>query len=203
MKFFLSLCLPLMLFANIYEEFSDFAYEKRAEQNFKISDVKLVDFYQNKEFCLQMIIGPKEVRVIQNSTKCEKFAKDKSFLDFLNHDFLSLYQKDNAALQKELQSLKKAMRDIMVYYKLRLKLDKAMIKNSNISILELDEKGGTLLYKINNQVCVGIELFKEDKMKMKIYGIENLDKECKFFIASPAFKELSYTKNAFRLYALE
>ncbi|MBS4240781.1 hypothetical protein [Campylobacter vulpis] len=192
-----------MLLANIYKEFSDFAYEKKAGQGFKISDVKLVDFYQNKEFCLQMLIGAKEVRVLKNSVKCEKLAKDKSFLTFLNGDFLSLYHQDDTALQKELQSLKKAMRDIMVYYKLRLKLDKAMIKDSNVSILKLDENGGTLFYKINHQACVGIELFKEDKMKMKIYGIENLDKECKFFISSPAFKELSYTKNEFRLYVLE
>lgn len=203
MKIFLTLCLPLMLLANIYEEFSDFAYEKRAGQGFKISDVKLVDFYQNEKFCLQILIDSKEVRVIKNSIKCENLAKDKSFLDFLNNDFLSLYHQDDTALQKELLSLKKVMRDIMVYYKLRLKFDKAMIKDPNISILKLDENGGTLLYKINNQACVGIELFKENKMKMKIYGIENLDKKCKFFISSPAFKELSYTKNEFRLYVLE
>ncbi|EAH8538230.1 hypothetical protein EWF09_08125, partial [Campylobacter jejuni] len=64
--------------------------------------------------------------------------------------------------------------------------------------------GGTLLYKINNQACVGIELTRHDsRMAMKIYGIENLDKECKLFIQSPSFKDLSYTKKDFKWYYLE
>ncbi len=82
---------------------------------------------------------------------------------------------------------------------------KDMSKNKNLDILNIDEKdGGTLLYKINNQACVGIELTRYDsRMAMKIYGIENLDKECKLFIQSPSFKDLSYTKKDFKWYYLE
>lgn len=71
----------------------------------------------------------------------------------------------------------------MIYYKLRYSFSKDvkdMSKNKNLDILNI---GGTLLYKINNQACVGIELTRHDsRMAMKIYGIENLDKECKLFI---------------------
>ncbi|WP_279042114.1 hypothetical protein [Campylobacter helveticus] len=204
MKFLVIFCfLPLMLLANVYEEFSDFAYEKRAGGNFNLSEVRLVDYYKNKKFCLQMIVSSKEVSILKSSLECEKLAKDKSFLEFLNRDFLNLYHKDTNALKKELEALKKVMRDIMVHYKLWLKFDENMIKEPNLSILNLNQDGGTLLYKINNQACVGIELFKEEKAKIKIYGIENLDKECKFFISSPAFKELSYSESGFRLYVLE
>ncbi|WP_270960301.1 hypothetical protein [Campylobacter upsaliensis] len=192
----------LPLLANVYEEFSDFAYEK-VGRNFTLSEAKVVDYYQNKNFCLQLLVMPKKVMILKNSLECADLVKDESFLEFLNQDFLSLYYKDTNTLKKELDALKKVMQDIMVYYKIHSRFDEGMIKNPNLNILKLDENGGTLLYKINNQACVGIELFKENKMKMKIYGIENLDKKCKFFISSPAFKELSYTKNEFRLYVLE
>lgn len=75
------------------------------------------------------------------------------------------------------KNLKNTMQDIMIYYKLRYSFSKDvkdMSKNKNLDILNIDEKdGGTLLYKINNQTCVGIELTRHDsRMAMKIYGIE-------------------------------
>ncbi|HEB8062425.1 TPA: hypothetical protein RZJ77_001694, partial [Campylobacter coli] len=115
---------------------------------------------------------------------------------------------DGYIIHENLQDLKKAMQDIMIYYKLRFAFSdniQDMSKNKNLSILNIDKKeGGTLLYKINNQACVGIELTRHNsRMAMKVYGIENLDKECKFFIQAPSFKNISFTKNDFKWYYLE
>lgn len=195
-------------FANIYEKLSDFAYEKKPNKDFKSYEVKLIEFSQNNKACLELLIQAEQVRILKSYNSCQALAKDENFQNFLNEDFLKLYKNDGYFVNKNLQELKKAMQDIMIYYKLRYSFSKDigdMSRDKNLSILNIDEKkGGILLYKINNQACVGIELKKyNSKMAMKIYGIENLDKECKLFIQAPSFKELSYTQKDFKWYYLE
>jgi len=205
---FIFLSLYSLSFANIYEKLSDFAYEKKPNKDFKSYEVKLVEFSQDNKACLELLIQAEQVRILKSYNSCQALAKDENFQNFLNEDFLKLYKNDGYFVNKNLQELKKAMQDIMIYYKLRYSFSKDigdMSRDKNLSILNIDEKkGGILLYKINNQACVGIELKEHNsKMAMKIYGIENLDKECKLFIQAPSFKELSYTQKDFKWYYLE
>ncbi|HEB9345408.1 TPA: hypothetical protein RZK45_000154 [Campylobacter coli] len=195
-------------FANVYEKLNDFAYEKKPNKDFKIQEVKLIQFSQNNKNCLDLLIEVGQVRILKSYNECQKLSKDTEFQKFLNDDFLKLYKNDGYIIHENLQDLKKAMQDIMIYYKLRFAFSdniQDMSKNKNLSILNIDKKeGGTLLYKINNQDCVGIELTRHNsRMAMKVYGIENLDKECKFFIQAPSFKNISFTKNDFKWYYLE
>ncbi|HEB9337966.1 TPA: hypothetical protein RZK48_000956 [Campylobacter coli] len=195
-------------FANVYEKLNDFAYEKKPNKDFKIQEVKLVQFSQNNKNCLDLLIEAGQVRILKSYNECQKLSKDTEFQKFLNDDFLKLYKNDGYIIHENLQDLKKAMQDIMIYYKLRFAFSdniQDMSKNKNLSILNIDKKeGGILLYKINNQACVGIELARyNSRMAMKVYGIENLDKECKFFIQAPSFKNISFTKNDFKWYYLE
>lgn len=205
---FIFLNLYSLGFANIYEKLSDFAYEKKPNKDFKSYEVKLIEFSQDNKACLELLIQAERVRILKSYNSCQALAKDENFQNFLNEDFLKLYKNDGYFVNKNLQELKKAMQDIMIYYKLRYSFSKDiedMSRDKNLSILNIDEKkGGILLYKINNQACVGIELKKHNsKMAMKVYGIENLDKECKLFIQAPFFKELSYTQKDFKWYYLE
>ncbi|HEB9304021.1 TPA: hypothetical protein RZK46_000680 [Campylobacter coli] len=195
-------------FANVYEKLNDFAYEKKPNKDFKIQEVKLIQFSQDNKNCLDLLIEAGQVRILKSYNECQKLSKDTEFQKFLNEDFLKLYKNDGYIIHENLQDLKKAMQDIMIYYKLRFAFSdniQDMSKNKNLSILNIDKKeGGTLLYKINNQACVGIELTRHNsRMAMKVYGIENLDKECKFFIQAPSFKNISFTKNDFKWYYLE
>ncbi len=195
-------------FANVYEKLNDFAYEKKPNKDFKIQEVKLIQFSQNNKNCLDLLIEAGQVRILKSYNECQKLSKDTEFQKFLNDDFLKLYKNDGYIIHENLQDLKKAMQDIMIYYKLRFAFSdniQDMSKNKNLSILNIDKKeGGILLYKINNQACVGIELTRHNsRMAMKVYGIENLDKECKFFIQAPSFKNISFTKNDFKWYYLE
>lgn len=207
-KIFFLLSISTLALANIYENFSDFAYEKKPNKDFKIQEVKLVHFSKDNEDCLEILIEAKKVRIIKSYNVCQKFENDENFKAFLNKDFLELYNNNGKFVDENLRNLKNTMQDIMIYYKLRYSFGKDikdMSKNPNLSILNIDEKkGGTLLYKINNQACVGIELAKHNsRMAMRVYGIENLDKKCKLFIQSPSFKDLSYTRTDFNWYYLE
>lgn len=202
-KIFILFCICVSLMADIYEELNDYAY-KKSGANFKSEKVDLLSFYKDGQKCVDLLLGSKNIRVLEGFYSCKDLEKDKNFENFLNKEFLILYQSDRSELDKEMQRLRQLMRDIMVHYKLYHRLDKNMVKNSAVEFLKLEKNEANLLFRINKQACVGIEIFKEkNKMAMKIYGIENLDKSCKFFISSPFFKELSYTSKAFRLYYLE
>lgn len=202
-KILILFCVCVSLMADIYEELSDYAYKKNSE-NFKSKKVELLSFYKDGKKCVDLLLSSKNIRVLESFYSCKNLEKDINFENFLNKEFLMLYQSDMSELDKEMQHLKQLMRDIMVYYKLYHRLDKDMVKNSAVEFLKLEKYEANLLFRINKQACVGIEIFKEkNKMAMKIYGIENLDKACNFFISSPFFKELSYTNKAFRLYYLE
>lgn len=195
------------IFANIFESLKDFAYDKKVNQNISIKKAEILSFYDNKNPCIELLITDNEVSILKTFDSCKKL-NNATFLEFLNKDFLSLYQDKQLTLKKELKNLKNAMQDIMIYYKLHCSFSKDikdMSKNQNLTILNIDEKeGGVLLYKINNQACIGIELQKiNNRMAMKVYGIENLDRQCKILIDSPSFKNLSYSKKDFNLYYLE
>lgn len=197
----LGIFVPLM--ADIYEEFNDFAYAKKGK-NFQTSGAQILSFFKDGKKCVDLLVETERVRVLEGFDACQILENDKAFKDFLSGDFLALYQSDLANLNESLEHLKQVMRDIMVHYKLHRRLEKNMIKTARVEFLELKDEGAHLLFKINNQACVGLELFKDTgRMAMRIYGIENLDKACKFFTASPSFKSLSYTDKAFRLYYLE
>ncbi|MBZ7954906.1 hypothetical protein [Campylobacter molothri] len=202
------LSLYSLSYANIYEYLSDFAYKKKSDKNFKIDNVKIVHFSKNNKECLELLIKPNQVQILKTYNSCKNLEKDSNFNDFLNRDFLNLYKNDGQTISEMIQDLKRAMQDIMIYYKLHYNFSQNindMSKNKNLSILNIDPKGGgTLLYKVNNQACVGIELLRHNsKMAMKVYGIENLDKKCKFFTESPDFKDISYTAKDFNWYYLE
>ncbi|TKX32435.1 hypothetical protein [Campylobacter aviculae] len=202
------LSLYSLSYANIYEDLSDFAYKKNSDKNFKVESAKIVHFFKNSKECLDLLIGPNQVQILKTYNSCKNLEKDLNFNNFLNHDFLTLYKNDGQMIRQITRDLKNAMQDIMIYYKLHYSFSQNkddMSKNPNLDILNIDPKeGGTLLYKVNNQACVGIELLRHNsKMAMKIYGIENLDKKCKLFIESPDFKNISYTMKDFNWYYLE
>ncbi|TKX30959.1 hypothetical protein [Campylobacter estrildidarum] len=203
------LSLYSLSYANIYEDLSDFAYKKVSDENFKVENAKIVHFFKNNKECLDLLISPKQVQILKSYNSCKNLEKDVDFNNFLNKDFLTLYKNDGKFIQEKILDLKNVMQDIMLYYKLHYAFSKDikdMSKNKNLNVLNsIDTKeGGTLLYRINNQTCVGIELKKHNsKMAMKIYGIENLDKKCKLFIESPDFKNISYTTKDFNWYYLE
>ena len=204
-KLVLLLFLKCLALANVYEILSDFAYEKSQNKELKITDAKLLSLKQNQKPCLEILLTQNEVFILKAYQICKNLENDKAFKAFLNNDFLSLYK--NKPDLSELNSIKNAMRELMIYYKLHFSFAKNlsdMSKNKNLRILNLNENGGILLYKINEQDCVTFELSKHNnKMSMIIYGLENLDKKCKILVNSPSFKELSYTKNGFVRYYLE
>lgn len=209
MKFLLFLCLSFAFaFSNIYEKLSDFAYEKKPNKDIKLQESRVLSVQDKGKDCVELLITKDKVRILQVFDACQNLQKDQNFKDFLESDFLKLYQDDKEFIMTHLKSLQRIMQDLMLYYKLHFSFSnelEKMSKNPNLSILKLDEKeGGTLLFHVDNEACVSIELARTTgKMAMRIQGIENLNKECKIFIHSPAFKQLSFTKKDFIIYALE
>lgn len=203
-KITLLLLIYSLSYANIYEILNNFAYDKKSE-NIAIEKVNLVHFSYKKEKCVDFIIKDNEINILNTFNSCKNLKEDESFIHYLNQNFLPLYKQDNKFILQTIAEIQNIMRDIMVYYKIYYNLDQNMIRNNKIQILSLDKKnGGLLLYKLNQEVCVGIELGKHnEKMAMKIYGIENLEKQCHMLINSPIFKNLSYTKNDFKWYYLD
>lgn len=125
-------------FANIYEKLNDFAYEKKPNKDFKIQEVKLVQFSQENKDCLELLIEAGQVRILNSYNSCQKLSKDESFQKFLNEDFLKLYKNNGYLINENLQNLKNTMQDIMIYYKLRYSFSKDvkdMSKNKNLDIL--------------------------------------------------------------------
>ncbi|HEB7717360.1 TPA: hypothetical protein RZJ41_001488, partial [Campylobacter coli] len=122
-------------FANVYEKLNDFAYEKKPNKDFKIQEVKLVQFSQDNKKCLDLLIEAGQVRILKSYNECQKLSKDIEFQKFLNEDFLKLYKNDGYIIHENLQDLKKAMQDIMIYYKLRFAFSdniQDMSKNKNL-----------------------------------------------------------------------
>ncbi|EAH9128238.1 TPA: hypothetical protein R4764_001656, partial [Campylobacter jejuni] len=66
-------------FANIYEKLNDFAYEKKPNKDFKIQEVKLVQFSQENKDCLELLIEAGQVRILNSYNSCQKLSKDESF----------------------------------------------------------------------------------------------------------------------------
>ncbi|MPV82103.1 hypothetical protein GC020_06615, partial [Campylobacter hepaticus] len=54
--------LYILSFANTYEKFNDFAYEKKSNKNFKIQELQLVTFFKNKQNCLEFLIEKDQIR---------------------------------------------------------------------------------------------------------------------------------------------
>ncbi|EAK6460211.1 TPA: hypothetical protein KLA79_001294, partial [Campylobacter jejuni] len=93
-------------FANIYEKLNDFAYEKKPNKDFKIQEVKLVQFSQENKDCLELLIEAGQVRILNSYNSCQKLSKDESFQKFLNEDFLKLYKNNGYLINENLQNLK-------------------------------------------------------------------------------------------------
>ncbi len=70
-------------FANIYEKLNDFAYEKKPNKDFKIQEVKLVQFSQENKDCLELLIEAGQVRILNSYNSCQKYLKMKVFKNFL------------------------------------------------------------------------------------------------------------------------
>ncbi|EAJ8994675.1 hypothetical protein E0050_04625, partial [Campylobacter jejuni] len=64
-------------FANIYEKLNDFAYEKKPNKDFKIQEVKLVQFSQKNKDCLELLIEASQVRILNSYNSCQKLSKDE------------------------------------------------------------------------------------------------------------------------------
>ncbi|HEG8055806.1 TPA: hypothetical protein SFZ15_001781, partial [Campylobacter jejuni] len=92
-------------FANIYEKLNDFAYEKKPNKDFKIQEVKLVQFSQENKDCLELLIEAGQVRILNSYNSCQKLSKDESFQKFLNEDFLKLYKNNGYLINENLQNL--------------------------------------------------------------------------------------------------
>ena len=200
--FILALFSGCIASANIYDTLKDFSYIKQSNKNIKIQKAQIIDVYDdNNEKCMKILIEDNNISVLEFQNKCLKF-KNNDFYSFLNNEFLKIYNSDLNSTNKYLWELKNIIKDIMVSYKINKNFN---IKSNNVKILNLNNKdGGIILFKVNNQDCAYIKIFKENnKMKMSIEGIENLDKECKIFIDSPDFKNLSYTNNSAIIYDLE
>lgn len=69
-------------FANIYEKLNDFTYEKKPNKDFKIQEVKLVQFSQENKDCLELLIEASQVRILNSYNSCQKLSKDESFQKF-------------------------------------------------------------------------------------------------------------------------
>lgn len=194
------------VFADIYEELRDFAYEKKSNKNIKIKEAKVVEFSRKDEKCLELLIQRNHIEILRIFNSCKTLEQDEGFKNFIEKDFFGLYQDSNSTAVENFKKIQNAIQDIMVYYKLRRTLGQNMSRDSNlVAVKEIDhERGGTLVYKIDNQACVRIEFFKkEDRMTMRIGGIENPNEGCKILLNSPKFKELSLEKGEFKLYSLE
>ncbi|EGO3154757.1 hypothetical protein IT701_001434, partial [Campylobacter coli] len=59
----ISLC--SLSLANVYEKLNDFAYEKKPNKDFKIQEVKLVQFLQDDKNCLELLIEAGRVRILK------------------------------------------------------------------------------------------------------------------------------------------
>ncbi|EFT0310880.1 hypothetical protein HWF81_001349, partial [Campylobacter coli] len=102
----ISLC--SLSLANVYEKLNDFAYEKKPNKDFKIQEVKLVQFLQDDKNCLELLIEAGRVRILKSYNECQKLSKDADFQKFLNEDFLRLYKNNGYSINENLQDLKKA-----------------------------------------------------------------------------------------------
>lgn len=203
-----STLLPLLFtfaFADIYQELSNFAYEKKPNQNIKVRELKLIEFTPDKEKCLELLIDQEQIRILRSFNSCKVLERDERFKNFLEKDFFSLYQSDDSTMLENVKRIKNIMQNIMVHYKLRRTLGENMSPDPNLTSVQMDEnKGGTLAYKINDKACVYIELFrKEDKMTMKVYGTKDPDGECRVLVNSPQFKEFSLVGKEPKFYPLE
>lgn len=77
----ISLC--SLSLANVYEKLNDFAYEKKPNKDFKIQEVKLVQFLQDDKNCLELLIEAGQVRILKSYNECQKLSKDADFQNFL------------------------------------------------------------------------------------------------------------------------
>ncbi|SPV22618.1 periplasmic protein [Campylobacter coli] len=101
----ISLC--SLSLANVYEKLNDFAYEKKPNKDFKIQEVKLVQFLQDDKNCLELLIEAGQVRILKSYNECQKLSKDADFQKFLNEDFLRLYKNNGYSINENLQDLKR------------------------------------------------------------------------------------------------
>ncbi|TEY00937.1 hypothetical protein [Campylobacter sp. US33a] len=195
------------ILANIFETLNDFAYSKSSNTQIQSQDVKLLTLYDKGQKCAQILVSKNEIIPFIFFDACKKFEKSDSFEQFLNSDFKELYFSDNKEISNAIKQIQATMQDIMLSYKLNRDIKGTMSKNPNLTFLEpFDfEKGGTLLYKVDNQACVLFKIFNNinGKKILQIQGMENLNKSCKLIINSPQFKSLSYNFRDFNSYILE
>lgn len=208
MKILLLLFMGIFSYANIYEDLSDFAYNKQNTLNLSSSQALFLEYKQNKQACVDIVLAKNKAFVVKIYPLCENL-NEKSLNEYLNMQFISLYTKDLSKLRKEITDIKNIMRDFMIYYTLHQSFAneiKKMSKNDKLQAYELDEKkGGKILYKVNDQACVIFDLYLDENLQasMQISGMENLDKTCMELISSPDFKDLSFTKEGMRKYKLK
>ncbi len=83
-------------FANIYEKLNDFAYEKKPNKDFKIQEVKLVQFSQENKDCLELLIEVSQVRILNSYNSNIEFfiEEDKNILD-IQKEFLNIFNIDD------------------------------------------------------------------------------------------------------------
>ncbi|OCX42285.1 hypothetical protein A7X81_03560 [Campylobacter ornithocola] len=200
--------MSIFSYANIYEELSDFAYNKQNTLNLNTNQALILEYKKNKQACVDIVLANDKAYVVKIYPLCENL-NEKSLNEYLNTQFISLYTKDLSKLRKEISDIKNIMRDFMIYYTLHQTFAddiKKMSKNNKLQVHELNEKtGGKILYKINDKACVVFDLYLDENLQasMQVSGMENLDKTCMELISSPDFKDLSFTKESMRKYKLK
>ncbi|QOR00601.1 hypothetical protein [Campylobacter sp. 2014D-0216] len=208
MKILYLLLMGVFACANIYEDLNDFAYNKQNTLNLNSSQAWFLEYKQNKQACVDIVLAKHKAYVVQIHPACNNLNKEK-INDYLNSQFLSLYSKDLTKLRREIASIKNVMRDFMIYYTLHQSFAndiKKMSKSDKLQVYQLDKKnGGKIFYKVNNQACVVFDLYLDENLQanMQVSGMENLDKTCMELISSPEFKDLSYTKDEMKKYKLK
>ncbi|AJC86384.1 hypothetical protein [Campylobacter sp. RM16704] len=209
MRFLVIAFIGIFVYANIYEDLNDFAYNKQNTLNLNANQALFLEYKKNKQACVDIVLAKDKVYVVKIYPLCENLNK-KSLNEYLNTQFISLYTKDLSKLRREIAEIKNIMRDFMIYYTLNQSFTndiKKMSKNGKLQVYnKLDEKkGGKILYKINNKACVIFDLYLDENLQasMQISGMENLDKACMELISSPEFKDLSFSKKDMRKYKLK
>ncbi|CAM4098144.1 hypothetical protein [Campylobacter armoricus] len=208
MRFLVIAFINIFVYANIYEDLNDFAYNKQNTINLHTNQALFLEYKKNKQSCVDIILYKNKTQVVKIYPLCENLNK-KSLNEYLNTQFISLYTKDLSKLRREIADIKNVMRDFMIYYTLYQSFTsdiKKMSKNDKLQVYELDtKKGGKIFYKINNKACVVFDLYLDETSQaiMQISGMENLDKTCMELISSPEFKDLSFTREDMKKYKLK
>ncbi|HEC1775410.1 TPA: hypothetical protein R1726_001355, partial [Campylobacter lari] len=87
MKILLLLFAGIFSYANIYEDLSDFAYNKQNTLNLNSSQALFLEYKQNKQACVDIVLAKDKAFVVKIYPLCENL-NEKSLNEYLNTQFI-------------------------------------------------------------------------------------------------------------------